>query len=273
MSIDSNSLAREFLTDVNRLCNAVVQRVEAREEEEEETHMATLGQYLVHGRGFLLLTKLNSIIDQALTCREELLTLLLSLLPLVWKIPVQEEKATDFNLPFSADIILTKEKNSSSQRSTQEKLYLEGSAPSGQVSAKVNIFRKSRRQRKITHRYSIRDARKTRLSTSDSEANSDDKSVAMSKHRRPRLLQHFVTQSPKEDHLTAKLDRLPTKEETPPDTMALENPKEVVPRLESNTDILSEPAALSIISHMNNSPFDLCHVLLSLLEKDRKSVV
>ena len=64
MSTDSNSLAREFLTDVNRLCNAVVQRVEAREEEEEETHMAALGQYLVHGRGFLLLTRLNSIIDQ-----------------------------------------------------------------------------------------------------------------------------------------------------------------------------------------------------------------
>lgn len=63
MSTDSNSLAREFLTDVNRLCNAVVQRAEAREEE-EETHMATLGQYLVHGRGFLLLTKLNSTIDQ-----------------------------------------------------------------------------------------------------------------------------------------------------------------------------------------------------------------
>ncbi|XP_059253258.1 lysosomal-trafficking regulator [Mustela nigripes] len=267
MSIDSNSLAREFLTDVNRLCNAVVQRVETREEEEEETHMATLGQYLVHGRGFLLLTKLNSIIDQALTCREELLTLLLSLLPLVWKIPVQEEKAADFNLPFSADIILTKEKNSSSQRSTQEKLYLEGSAPSGQVSAKVNIFRKSRRQRKTTHRYSIRDARKTRLSTSDSEANSDDKSIAMNKHRRPRLLQHFVTQSPKDDHLTAKLDHLPTKEQTPPDTMALEHSKEIIPRQESNSDILSEPAALSIISHMNNSPFDLCHVLLSLLEK------
>ncbi|XP_036775204.2 lysosomal-trafficking regulator isoform X2 [Manis pentadactyla] len=267
MSTDSNSLAREFLTDVNRLCNAVVQRVEAREEEEEETHMATLGQYLVHGRGFLLLTKLNSIIDQALTCREELLTLLLSLLPLVWKIPVQEEKATDFNLPFSADVILTKEKNSSSQRSTQEKLYLEGSAPSGQVSGKVNIFRKSRRQCKITHRYSIRDARKTQLSTSDSEGNSDDKSIAMNKHRKPRLLQHFVTQSSK-DHLTAKLEHLPTKEEqTHPDTMALEDSKEIIPVQESNTDILSEPAALSIISHMNNSPFDLCHVLLSLLEK------
>lgn len=89
----------------------------------------------------------------------------------------------------------------------------------------------------------------------------------MNKHRRPRLLQHFVTQSPKDDHLTAKLDHLSTKEQTPPDTMALENSKEVIPRQESNSDILSEPAALSIISHMNNSPFDLCHVLLSLLEK------
>ncbi|XP_058165487.1 lysosomal-trafficking regulator isoform X2 [Dasypus novemcinctus] len=267
MSIDSNSLAREFLTDVNRLCNAVVQRAEAREEEEEETHMATLGQYLVHGRGFLLLTKLNSIIDQALTCREELLTLLLSLLPLVWKIPVQEEKAADFSLPFSADIIVTKEKNSNSQRS-QEKLHLEGSTQSGQVSAKVNIFRKSRLQRKITHRYSIRDARKTPLSSSDSEANSDEKSIAMNKHRRPHLLQRLVAPSPKEDHLTAHVDHLA--KETPLDSMALENSREIIPRHESNTDILSEPAALSVISNMNNSPFDLCHVLLSLLEKVSK---
>lgn len=174
---------------------------------------------------------------------------------------------SDFNLPFSAGIILTKEKNSSSQRSTQEKLYLEGSAPAGQVSAKVNVFRKSRRQRKTTHRYSVRDARKTQLSTSDSEANSDDKSIVMTKYRRSHVLQHFVKQSPKEDHLTAKLNHLSTKEQTPPDTMALENSREMIPREESNTDILSEPAALSTISHMNNSPFDLCHVLLSLLEK------
>lgn len=33
------------------------------------------------------------LLSQELTCREELLTLLLSLLPLVWKIPVLEEKA------------------------------------------------------------------------------------------------------------------------------------------------------------------------------------
>ncbi|XP_063116159.1 lysosomal-trafficking regulator isoform X3 [Cavia porcellus] len=267
MSTDSNSLAREFLTDVNRLCNAVVQRVEAREEEEEETHMATLGQYLVHGRGFLLLTRLNSIIDQALTCREELLTLLLSLLPLVWKIPVQEQQATDFNLPLSSNIILTKEKNSSSQRPTQEKLYVEGSAPSGQDSAKINVFRKGRRQRKSTHRYSIRDARKTQLSTSDSEGNSDEKITIVNKPRRPHVLQHFVTQSSKEALLTAKFDPSATKEQAPPDVMALENSREIIPRQESNADILSEPAALSILSNMNNSPFDLCHVLLSLLEK------
>uniref|UniRef100_A0A8D2D2T6 Lysosomal trafficking regulator n=1 Tax=Sciurus vulgaris TaxID=55149 RepID=A0A8D2D2T6_SCIVU len=266
MSTDSNSLAREFLTDVNRLCNAVVQRAEAREEEEEETHMATLGQYLVHGRGFLLLTKLNSLIDQALTCREELLTLLLSLLPLVWKIPVQEQQAADFNLPSSSDIILTKEKNSSSHRSTQEKLCLEGSAPPGQVSTKVNSFRKSKRHRKSTHRYSIREARKTQLSTSDSEGNSDEKSIAVSKHRRLHVLQRFVTQSP-EDHLSAKLSSSATKEQVSPDTMALKTSTETIPRQESNADILSEPAALSILSNMNNSPFDLCHVLLSLLEK------
>jgi len=66
MSSASNSLAREFLTDVNRLCNAVVQRAEAKEDEEEETHMAALGQYLVQGRGFILLTTLNSTIDQVI---------------------------------------------------------------------------------------------------------------------------------------------------------------------------------------------------------------
>lgn len=267
MSTDSNSLAREFLIDVNQLCNAVVQRAEAREEEEEETHMATLGQYLVHGRGFLLLTKLNSIIDQALTCREELLTLLLSLLPLVWKIPVQEHQATDFNLPLSSDIILTKEKNSSLQKSTQGKLYLEGSAPASQISAKVNLFRKIRRQRKSTHRYSVRDARKTQLSTSDSEGNSDEKNTVVRKHRRFHTLPRLLTESPKEDHFVAKLDPSATKEQVLSDTMSLENSREVILRQDSNGDILSEPAALSILSNMNNSPFDLCHVLLSLLEK------
>lgn len=65
----------------------------------------------------------------------------------------------------------------------------------------------------------------------------------------------------------AQPDRLSTKEQTPPDSMALERLQEVMPRQEADTDILSEPAALSAVSHTTNSPFDLCHVLLSLLEK------
>lgn len=67
MSGASNTLAREFLTDVHQLCSAVAQRAEAREEDEEESHMVALGEYLVRGRGFLLLSTLDSIIDQVRT--------------------------------------------------------------------------------------------------------------------------------------------------------------------------------------------------------------
>jgi hypothetical protein len=67
MSGASNTLAREFLTDVHQLCSAVAQRAESREEDEEESHMVALGEYLVRGRGFLLLSTLDSIIDQVST--------------------------------------------------------------------------------------------------------------------------------------------------------------------------------------------------------------
>ncbi|XP_074674523.1 lysosomal-trafficking regulator isoform X3 [Strix aluco] len=271
MSSASNSLAREFLTDVNRLCNAVVQRAEAKEDEEEETHMAALGQYLVQGRGFILLTTLNSTIDQELTCREELLTLLLSLLPLVWKIPVQEEKAIDFNIPFTVDICLTKENNSSSVKSTQEKLGLDGSTRSSlQTSVKLNPrSRKSGRLRKTTHRYSVRDARRSQLSTSDSEGNSDDKTTVIMKHRRSQLLQPFLTYPVRDSYPVSRSDCLPA-EAVPnsnPDAPNLENCSKIVPAHELNPEILNEPAAGIAESNMDNSPFDLCHVLLSLLEK------
>ncbi|XP_032039387.1 lysosomal-trafficking regulator [Aythya fuligula] len=270
MSSASNSLAREFLTDVNRLCNAVVQRAEAKEDEEEETHMAALGQYLVQGRGFILLTTLNSSIDQELTCREELLTLLLSLLPLVWKIPVQEEKAIGFNIPSTVDICLTKE-NSSSVKSTQEKLGLDGSTRSSlQASVKLNPrSRKSGHVRKTTHRYSVRDARRSQLSTSDSEGNSDDKTTVMMKHRRSQFLQPFLTHSVRESYLVGRSDYLPA--ETVPnsnlDAPNVENSSQITPAHELNPEILNEPVAGIAGSNTDNSPFDLCHVLLSLLEK------
>ncbi|XP_010132302.1 PREDICTED: lysosomal-trafficking regulator [Buceros rhinoceros silvestris] len=272
MSSASNSLAREFLTDVNRLCNAVVQRTEAREDEEEEkTHMAALGQYLVQGRGFILLTTLNSTIDQELTCREELLTLLLSLLPLVWKIPVQEEKAIDFNIPFTVDICLTKENNSSSVKYTQEKLGLDRNTRSSlQSPVKLNPrSRKSVRLRKTTHRYSVRDARRSQLSTSDSEGNSDDKTTVTVKHRRSQLLQPFLTNPVRDSYLVSRSDCLPA-EVVPnlnPDALNLENSSKIIPAHELNPETLREPDAGIAESNMDNSPFDLCHVLLSLLEK------
>ncbi|NXI45336.1 LYST regulator, partial [Galbula dea] len=271
MSSASNSLAREFLTDVNRLCNAVVQRAEAKEDEEEETHMAALGQYLVQGRGFILLTTLNSTIDQELTCREELLTLLLSLLPLVWKIPVQEEKAIDFKIPFTVDICLTKENNSSSVKSTQEKLGLDGSSRSSvQAPVRVNPrARKGGRLRKTTHRYSVRDARRSQLSTSDSEGNSDDKTPGITKHRRSQLLQPFLANPVRDSYLVGRSDCLPAKvlPNSNPDAPNLDNSSTVIPAHELNPEILNEPDEGTTKSNTDNSPFDLCHVLLSLLEK------
>ncbi|XP_063162622.1 lysosomal-trafficking regulator isoform X2 [Candoia aspera] len=268
MSSASNSLAREFLSDVSHLCNAVDQRVEAREEEEEKTHIAALGQYLIQGRGFILLTKLNSIIDQELTCREDLLTLLLSLLPLVWKIPVEKEKATDFNLPFSAEICLTKESTLSSPKPTQEKQNIgENFNLSAQASVKLNSSWKNRRQRKTTHRYSVRDARKSQISTSDSEGNSDEKTSTMMRHRRPQLLQPFLTNQSKDRSVTSRCNFVETEmAQSCNSGRENANSKQFIPVQESIVQASDEPVTSSV-SCLDNSPFDLCHVLLSLLEK------
>uniref|UniRef100_A0A8C1MUE4 Lysosomal trafficking regulator n=1 Tax=Cyprinus carpio TaxID=7962 RepID=A0A8C1MUE4_CYPCA len=234
MSGASNTLAREFLTDVHQLCSAVAQRAE----DEEESHMVALGEYLVRGRGFLLLSTLDFVIDQELTCREELLTLLLSLLPLVWKIPVQEEKAPGESLHFINPF----------------KNRLSGSW-------------KSRRSRRTAQRYSVRDAHKSQLSTSDSEANSDDKTTNTgSKHRRfhssavrvsCQLHQSNNPSQPASQHPT--LDAMSTIEPSQPHRLFGSH------MLDPN--MLTDPTTLSIFNRMENSPFDLCHVLLSLLEK------
>ncbi|XP_026525210.1 lysosomal-trafficking regulator isoform X2 [Notechis scutatus] len=266
MSSASNSLAREFLSDVSHLCNAVDQKVEAKEEEEEKTHIAALGQYLIQGRGFALLTKLNSIIDQELTCREDLLTLLLSLLPLVWKIPVEKEKAIDFNLPFSVEICLTKETTLSSLKPSQEKQNVgENVHLSAQASGKLNSSWKNRRQRKTTHRYSVRDARKSQISTSDSEGNSDEKTSAIIRHRRPQLLQPFPANQSKEQSVTSECNFLES-EMVQSCNYGRENSQQFIPVQEGIVQASDESVTPSA-SYLDNSPFDLCHVLLSLLEK------
>ncbi|XP_035260055.1 lysosomal-trafficking regulator-like isoform X3 [Anguilla anguilla] len=263
MSGASNTLAREFLTDVHQLCSAVAQRAEE-EEEEEESHMLVLGEYLVKGQGYLLLSTLESVIDQELTCREELLTLLLSLLPLVWRIPVQEERAPDFTLPLIADVFFIREGRGVPpiRPAGQER---EAADPQDAGKRSSGSW-KARRQRRAAQRYSVRDARRSQLSTSDSDANSDDKSGGPgAKHRRA----HGPANVPANCH-----------QPTPPaDAMsALERaePQPRPPRLfggpqgpgsSSHAEAPGEPAALSAVVRSDNSPFDLCRVLLSLLEK------
>uniref|UniRef100_A0A8C5M6R0 Lysosomal trafficking regulator n=1 Tax=Leptobrachium leishanense TaxID=445787 RepID=A0A8C5M6R0_9ANUR len=257
MSCSCNSYAREFLFDVNRLCNAGSQGPEAKEDEEEESNMAVLGEYLVNGRGLWLLRTLNANIDQDLTCREELLTLLLSLLPLVWKIPVKEEKSRDFTpFPLIIDLLVTKETKSSPQNS-QEKSVTETTSPSAfQSLLKPNLpHRKSRASCKTQHRQSTKDAKRSQLSSSDSE----EKSSAGIKQRRSQgSLSSAMYHSRKPvQHGEFKMS---------PDTMQSSNLENTI-TAETNSDTLNKTAALDIMQSMDNSPFDLCYVLLSLLEK------
>uniref|UniRef100_A0A3Q1FPP0 Lysosomal trafficking regulator n=1 Tax=Acanthochromis polyacanthus TaxID=80966 RepID=A0A3Q1FPP0_9TELE len=263
MSGASNTLAREFLTDVHQLCSAVAQRAEAREEDEEESHMVALGEYLVRGRGFLLLSTLDSIIDQELTCREELLTLLLSLLPLVWKIPVQEEKAPDFTLPSLLEVFLSREVKAVPPRTGQKAAADEQS--SGKKARVGSGTWKSRRSRRTAQRYSVKDARKSQVSTSDSEANSEDKAVLGPGGGRSRRSHGSTIQVSCQHHRSEASHLTST---TATETMSAPYPHPRAPGVQmADTETLTDPAAISIFNRMENSPFDLCHVLLSLLEK------
>ncbi|XP_073729606.1 lysosomal-trafficking regulator isoform X2 [Misgurnus anguillicaudatus] len=258
MSGASNTLAREFLTDVHQLCSAVAQRAE----DEEESHMVALGEYLVRGRGFLLLSTLDYVIDQELTCREELLTLLLSLLPLVWKIPVQEEKAPDFTLSSLLEVFLCQEGRTIPHKAGQDKCDVQNSGK------RLSGSWKSRRSRRTAQRYSVRDARKSQLSTSDSEANSDDKTTnAGSKHR--RFHSSTIRVSCQLHH--SNIPSHPPSQHLIPDAMSTVDRSQPHVRLFGShtldANMLADPTALSIFNRMENSPFDLCHVLLSLLEK------
>ncbi|XP_053188690.1 lysosomal-trafficking regulator isoform X1 [Scomber japonicus] len=264
MSGASNTLAREFLTDVHQLCSAVAQRAEAREEDEEESHMVALGEYLVRGRGFLLLSTLDSIIDQELTCREELLTLLLSLLPLVWKIPVQEEKAPDFTLPSLLEVFLNWEVKAVPLR-TGQKTGTDEQDP-GKRSRVGSGSWKSRRSRRTAQRYSVKDARRSQVSTSDSEANCEDKAVSGLGGPRSRR-SHGSTIRVSCQHHRSDASQL-TSTATNTETMSAPYPHPRAPGSQiTDTETLTDPAAISIFNRMENSPFDLCHVLLSLLEK------
>ncbi|XP_037321151.2 lysosomal-trafficking regulator isoform X2 [Pungitius pungitius] len=265
MSGASNTLAREFLTDVHQLCSAVAQRAEAREEDEEESHMVALGEYLVRGRGFLLLSTLDSIIDQELTCREELLTLLLSLLPLVWKIPVQEEKAPDFTLPSLLEVFLSREVKAAPLRAGQKAAADEQN--SWKRSRVSSGTWKSRRSRRTAQRYSVKDARRSQVSTSDSEANPEDKAAPGPGGARSRR-SHGSAIRVSCQHHRSEASQLTSTAAAAAESMSAPYPHPRPPGSQRvDTETLTDPAAISIFNRMENSPFDLCHVLLSLLEK------
>lgn len=248
MSSNCNSVAREFLSDVNKLCS---EGGESKDDEEEESHMAVLGEYLLYGRGLVLLTMLNDSVDQDLTCREELITLIVSLLPLVWKIPLQE-KAREVILPsLEAEPFATKESCSTLQK-PQRKVDAEGISSSSDFSNVLNVnsrHHKSRRQSKNTQCHTSKDEKKS-LSTSDSEEVLDEKSFSATKQRHAP---HTITAQSWESAVSDKGFPQQNLECKPkPDTSF------------PNSNLLERPVSLS---DKNTSPFDLCRILLSLLEK------
>ncbi|XP_024000633.1 lysosomal-trafficking regulator-like [Salvelinus sp. IW2-2015] len=182
----------------------------------------------------------------------------------------------DFTLLSLLEVFLSREVNAVPQRAGKDQktgsLHSEKRSRGGGSSS--STWKVLRRSRRTAQRYSVRDARRAQLSTSDSDANSDNKAVAGGtggvRSRRSRgstirvSCQHHRSEAP----------LLPSPPVPPPEkTMALPFPLLPQPRsltgsqTSLDTETLTDPAAMSIFNRMENSPFDLCHVLLSLLEK------
>uniref|UniRef100_A0A674BVN6 Lysosomal trafficking regulator n=1 Tax=Salmo trutta TaxID=8032 RepID=A0A674BVN6_SALTR len=113
-----------------------------------------------------------------------------------------------------------------------------------------------RRSRRTAQRYSVRDARRSQLSTSDSDANSDNKAVIVASITVWRLPCYPRPLFPLLKRPWLRLSR------STPNPGRWGGSQNTL-----DTETLTDPAAMSIFNRMENSPFDLCHVLLSLLEK------
>lgn len=190
---------------------------------------------------------------------------------------------SDFTLPSLLEVFLSREGRTVPPKAGQEK---SGTDVQNSCAKRLSGSWKSRRSRRTAQRYSVRDARKSQLSTSDSEAgNSDDKVAAPgSKHRRSHgatlrvSCQHHqsdtaatlppiqqATGAPQPQQRNLNNDNMNTLERTQsglPHARLFGGPHGQV-----DNEPFTDPTALSIFNRMENSPFDLCHVLLSLLEK------
>lgn len=172
---------------------------------------------------------------------------------------------TDFTLPSLLEVFLSQDVKAILPRAGQKTATHETN--SGKKLHVGSGTWKSRRSRRIAQRYSVKDARKSQVSTSDSEANSEDKTVpGPSGVRRRRL--HGSTIRVSCQHHRSEASQLIATATTTIETMSAPYPHPRAPGSHmADTETLTDPAAISIFNRMENSPFDLCHVLLSLLEK------
>ncbi|XP_073416193.1 lysosomal-trafficking regulator isoform X2 [Dendrobates tinctorius] len=243
MYVHCNDIAREFLSDVNKLCSV---QGEIKDDEEDESHIVILVEYLTNGRGHLLLASLNKIVGPSLTCREELRTLIMSLLPLVWKIPVEEETRVFNLLPKGLETFATSEMFQLSQK----RIDTEGTSYSDfSYSANTLLQNKARHQPKSLCPQSLKDNQQS-LSSSDSETTLQKQSMSLIKQRK------------KTTHTYIRDPNIADK--------SSQQQKDLNQDLETAFSISAEMNQMeetSCISAKEASPFSLCQILLSLLEK------
>lgn len=172
---------------------------------------------------------------------------------------------TDFTLPSLLEVFLSRELKAAPLRAGQKAAVDEQS--SGKRSRIGSGTWKSRRSRRTAQRYSVKDARRSQVSTSDSEANTEDKTAAAAagpSGARSRRSHGSTIRVSCQHH---RSETSSTAANATADAMSAPYPHPRAPGSGLDTETLTDPAAISIFNRMENSPFDLCHVLLSLLEK------
>lgn len=167
----------------------------------------------------------------------------------------------DFTLPSLLKGDLSREEHAVSLEVGKDQI-----SSDAQFSGK-QLFRNWKCMCKTAQRYSVKDACKSQLSSSDSEANSDEKTSKGSKYSKSNASCNRISQqnnhsviSSQQSLLYFQVDGMSKLERSKASTRFFTSPS---PKTEPRTD----PTVLSILNCMENSPFDLCHVLLSLLEK------
>ncbi|XP_078452661.1 lysosomal-trafficking regulator isoform X1 [Lampetra planeri] len=156
------------------------ERRQEQQRRRESGHVTALADYLLAGRGFTLLLTLDSLLNQELACREDLLNLLLSLLPLLWKIPVREEQARAYHLPPLGENLFSA---SSSQAFSQPQPSPSRKGTAFPLSGRYNCSggsasRKHRRHRKGGPGHEARDKAQAPHASTDSELSSSERPTA-----------------------------------------------------------------------------------------------